>query len=257
MSKLRILLVHNDAGESDRISNLLEKAGHSVLVLETMADASEALGLQRFDAVLLPESTPAEELGAFASGLREAEKTRRVEARTPIIVCSSGILEPKLGLANGEDGYADALIPNQFDPSLFAQIVEQVRTQQSQNPATSQVEESEELAVFDREGFNDLLSHNRELLDEIIGLFLEESGSQMGEMKDCLGTGDFVSLAKVAHTLKGSLGTLHAHRARSRAEALEIAATRQVHEQSQSHLERLESELDALRPLLIRMRTDL
>lgn len=257
MSKLRVLLVHNDAGESDRSSNLLEKAGHSVLALETMADASEALGLQRFDAVLLPESTPADELAALASGLREAEKTRREKTRTPLILCSSGVLEPKLGVANGESGYADALIPSQFDASLFAQIVEQVRTQHSQNPAASQVDDSEELAAFDEEGFSELLSHDRELLDEIIGLFLDESGSQMREMKNCLSTGDFVSLAKLAHTLKGSLGTLHAHRARSRAQALETAATRQMHEESQGHLERLQSGLDALRPLLIRMRSGL
>ena len=70
MSKLRVLLVHHDPGESDRISSLLEKAGHSVLALDTMADASEALGLQRFDAVLLPESTPVDQLATFASGLR-------------------------------------------------------------------------------------------------------------------------------------------------------------------------------------------
>ena len=57
---------------------------------------------------------------------------------------------------------------------------------------------------------------------------MEEYGTQVGEMQDCLATGNFDSLAKVAHTLKGSLGTLHAHRARTRAQALEIAATRRL-----------------------------
>jgi HPt (histidine-containing phosphotransfer) domain-containing protein len=257
MSKLRVLLVHHDPGESDRISSLLEKAGHSVLALDTMADASEALGLQRFDAVLLPESTPADQLATFASGLRQEEKARRAEARTPIIVSSSGVTESQVAVAKPGNGSADAVIPNDFDPALFAQTTEQVRAQLSRNAAASHEEETKELSVFDPEGFRTLLSDNRELLDEIIGLFLDESGSQIREMEDCLRTGDFVSLAKVAHTLKGSLGTLHGERARSRAQSLEIAATRQVSEESQTHLERLKEELDELRPLLIRMRSEL
>jgi two-component system sensor histidine kinase/response regulator len=257
MSKLRVLLVHHDPGESDRISSLLEKAGHSVLALDTMADASEALGLQRFDAVLLPESTPVDQLATFASGLRQGEKARRAEASTPIIVCSSSVNEPQVAVTNRGNGYADARIPNKFDPATFVQITEQVRAQLSRNAAASYEGETKELPVFDAEGFSGLLSDNRELLQEIIGLFLEESGSQIREMEDCLRTGDFVSLAKVAHTLKGSLGTLHAQRARFRAQSVEVAATRQMREESQTHLERLKDELDELRPLLIRMRSEL
>lgn len=257
MSKLRVLLVHHDPGESDRISRLLEKAGHSVLALDTMADASEALGLQRFDAVLLPESTPADQLTTFAAGLRQGEKSRRAEASTPIIVCSHDVTEPQVAVANRGTKYADARIPNEFDPAAFAQITEQARAHLSRNAAASYEGEAEELPVFDAEGFSGLLSDNRELLQEIIGLFLDESGSQIREMEDCLRTGDFVSLAKVAHTLKGSLGTLHAQRARSRAQSLEVAAMRQIGEESHSHLERLKDELDELRPLLFRMRSEL
>jgi HPt (histidine-containing phosphotransfer) domain-containing protein len=257
MSRLRVLLVHHDAGELDRISTLLGKAGHSVLPLETMDDASEALGLQRFDAVLVPESTQADALAAFASTLRKIEKAGRAEGRTALIVCSSATKEAKSAADNRETGYADAVIPSGFTPELFAHVVEQVRAQQSEGASASRGEDTQELAVFDSEGFAELLGDNRELLDEIIGLFLEESGSQTREMESCLRTGDFASLAKIAHTLKGSLGTLYAHRARSRAQALEIAATRKMGEESQRQLERLTSDLDELRPLLIRMRSDL
>ncbi len=256
MSRLRVLLVHHDAGELDRISTLLGKAGHSVLPLETMDDASEALGLQRFDAVLAPESTQPEALAAFASTLRTIETTGRAEGRTALILCSTAGAEPQSATADRDTGPADATIPSDFSPEMFARIVEEVRAGQSQG-AAAQLETTEELAVFDRQGFFELLGGNRELLDEIIGLFLEESGSQTREMENSLRTGDFVSLATVAHTLKGSLGTLHAHRARSRAQALEIAATRQLREECETQLERLTAELDELRPLLIRMRTNL
>lgn len=257
MSRLRVLLVHQDAGELDRISALLGKAGHSVLPLETMDDASEALGLQRFDAVLLPEHTQPDALAAFAAALRKIEKTGRAEGRTALIVCSSAVAEPESAAGTPETGYADAVIPSNFSPEMFVRTVDEVRAQQSHSAATSQREDIEQLAVFDREGLSELLGGNRELLREIIGLFLEESGSQTREMESCLSTGDFASLAKIAHTLKGSLGTLHAHRARSRAQALEVAATRHLGEESRSQLERLRSELDELRPVLNRLRNEL
>lgn len=258
MSKLRVLLVHNDGAELGRRSSLLEKAGHSVLPLETMADASEALGLQRFDAVLLPENVPADQLSAFTSSLRQMERDRRGDDRTAIVGCSDTVAEGRLEtVSKRESPGIDALIPIEFDPALFADIVGQIQSQVSRTAAAIAPEETEQLAVFDREGFSELLGNSRELLDEITGLFLDESGSQMREMDTCLRIGDFVSLAKVAHTLKGSLGTLHAHRARSRAQALEIAATGRMQEQSQSNLDRLRDDLDELLPLVTRMRSEL
>src|ERR671936_354316 len=91
MSKLRVLVIHNDSAELDRISHLLEKGGHAVLPLENLTEASEALELQRFDAVLLAGTSPAEELVAFASKLRQVEKNRRAETRTPILSCSGEV----------------------------------------------------------------------------------------------------------------------------------------------------------------------
>ncbi|HYZ82748.1 MAG TPA: Hpt domain-containing protein [Bryobacteraceae bacterium] len=255
MSKLRVLVIHNDSAELDRISHLLEKGSHAVLPLENIIEGSEALELQRFDAVLLPENTPAEELAAFASNLRQMEKNRRAETRTPILSCSSEVTG-KMRTNAHESGYIDAFLPEQFDPALFSKTVEQLSLRLFGNGVASS-DATEELAVFDPEGFSELLGHSRDLLDEIIGLFLDECGTQIREMEDCLGSGNFDSLAKIAHTLKGSLGTLHAHRARARVQALEIAATRRIQAACETNLERLEADLDELLPLVIRMRGEL
>jgi HPt (histidine-containing phosphotransfer) domain-containing protein/CheY-like chemotaxis protein len=254
MSKLRVLVVHHDAVELDRISNLIEKGSHAVLPLEKMTEASEALELQRFDAVVLPENTPAEELAAFASYLRRLENDRRGESRTSILACSTGVTEPKIA-ANGHPGeHVDALIPEHFEPSSFAATVEQLSIRLSQKSVDPVADGAEALAVFDLDGFKELLGNNAKLVNEIIGLFLEESSGQLKEMRDCLHTGNFDSLAKIAHTLKGSLGTLHAHRARSSALAVEIAAIRQTEADCRTSLERLEADLDGLRRLLIEAR---
>jgi HPt (histidine-containing phosphotransfer) domain-containing protein len=257
MNKLRVLVIHNDSAELDRISNLLEEGSYAVLSLGNMTEASEALELQRFDAVLLPENTPEQELATFASNLRQMEKDRRAGTRTSILSCSSGVAEATIGMKGHESSYIDAFLPEHFEPSQFAKTVQQLSLRLSQNGGAASQDDTDELTIFDPEGFRELLGHSRELLDEIIGLFLDESRTQAGDMQDCLRTGKFDSLAKIAHTLKGSLGTLHADRARARAQALEIAASRQIEESCQSNLDRLIADLDELVPLLIRMRSEL
>ena len=256
MSRLRVLVVNEDSAELDRISNLLEKGSHVVLPLEKMAEAFEALGLQRFDAVLLPEHTPAEELATFASNLRRIEQDSRGGTRTSILLCSSCVTEPKMS-ANGQGtGFADAVLPDHFDPPQFAKTVEQLSLQLSRNGSASGVETNEELPVFDLQSFSELLGGSPELLDEIIGLYLDESRLQRRDMQDCMRTNNFDSLAKIAHTLKGSLGTLHAQRARARAEALEIAAIERKEEECRVNLQGLEAGLNELAPLLIRARSE-
>src|SRR5436190_1974040 len=132
MSKLRVLVIHSDSAELDRISSLLEKGSHAVLPLEKISEACEALELQRFDAVLLPETTPVEQLAAFASSLRQMERNRRAETRTSILSYSSRVTEMNIGMDGHENGYIDALLPEHFEPSLFAQTVEQLSFRLSQ-----------------------------------------------------------------------------------------------------------------------------
>src|SRR4051794_9141592 len=133
MSRLRVLVIHDDAAELDRISKLLEKGSHVVLPLEKMAEASEALGLQRFDAVLLPEHTPAEELAAFASNLRRMEHDCRSGTRTSILLCSSSVTGTKISVNGQQTGFADAVLPDHFEPAQFARTMEQLSLQLSRN----------------------------------------------------------------------------------------------------------------------------
>ncbi|MFL6416005.1 MAG: Hpt domain-containing protein [Bryobacteraceae bacterium] len=254
MSKLSVLVVHKDTAELDRLSNLLQKGSHSVLPLETMTDASEALGLQRFDAVLLAENTPADELAHFAATLRGMERDRRADGRTSILTCSRSVTEAKISTNGRQAGHIDAFLPEHFEPAIFARTVDQLSRHLSGPSCASVSDGREEPAIFDGDEFRELLGNSPELLDEIIGLFLEESGSQVQQMQICLQSENFDALAKLAHTLKGSLGTLHAHRARANAQALEVAATRGMTEDCRAGLDRLMTDLDELRPLLIQVR---
>ena len=80
------------------------------------------------------------------------------------------------------------------------------------------------LPVLEPERFEEQVGYDNELMVEIIDLFLEERKGQVCGMEDCIANQDWDSLSKIAHTIKGSLGSLHATRARGRAQELETAS---------------------------------
>ena len=96
--------------------------------------------------------------------------------------------------------------------------------------------------------------YDRELAVEIINLFLDECIGQVSEMQQALADGNLPLLSRVAHTIKGSLGSLHASRSRFCAQELELAAKHGEGESCGPLLDKLIGELAALRPELIQLR---
>jgi HPt (histidine-containing phosphotransfer) domain-containing protein len=63
----------------------------------------------------------------------------------------------------------------------------------------------------------DATGDDQSLLDELIGVFLEESSSLMTQIRQAIGQQDYVLLNRAGHTLKGGLRIFEA------AEAIELA----------------------------------
>jgi HPt (histidine-containing phosphotransfer) domain-containing protein len=62
--------------------------------------------------------------------------------------------------------------------------------------------------VLDEEGLVALVSSDTRLLQELAGLFLEDSPKRLAEIRAALDSGDVSSLRTAAHALKGSAGSL-------------------------------------------------
>src|SRR5579883_2713054 len=82
---LRLLLVEGDPREAERISSALVNASHTVLPATNFQEASEALNIERFDAVVLGRALHAQEMGEFTSKLRALERSQRASAQTPVL----------------------------------------------------------------------------------------------------------------------------------------------------------------------------
>jgi two-component system sensor histidine kinase/response regulator len=250
MDSLRFLLVHSDATQSERISSVLEDAHHTVLPTPSLDEAAEALSLQRFDAVLLGASFTNGTVAAFKAKLRQVEQSQRSFSCIPIL----SAVAPVDGGAVLNDSLCDGYFEDPLDLNALTEVVSRLARTLARSAELQTKSMDDEFQVLAPDEFEEQVGGDRELMVEIIDLFLEERKQQVFEMREALRAVDWEALAKVAHTIKGSLGSLHAPRARSRAQELEIAARDQKSKLARQSFAALERDLEELEPALLALR---
>ena len=230
MSNERILVVEAEEPQAIRILSILERAEHSASAVANCAEAAEALLLQRFDAVLIGSGQAGTEVAELAGCVR-----------------SSGYSAPLLAYTESVGVPVDGTLPLNFDAGQF-----EAALRNACQP--SQEEQGSQLRVFEPDQFAEQCADDTSLMVEIIDLFEGERPEQMAAMSEALGAGDFDRLAKVAHTLKGSVGALHAPAARQSCQAIELAAKDRDAELCEAELQRLTRALEDLAEPLSRFK---
>jgi HPt (histidine-containing phosphotransfer) domain-containing protein len=226
----KVLLVEEDPARAQRIGDAL--AGCSIESFHTsrVDEAEEALGVRQFDVVLLSS------LGNVPETLRQLQTaTRRLCPSAKFFVW--GKCEASL---------CDAILPEHLsEPELGQELARaQERTAANGDSPISN------LPVFDSESFRQQMGGDPELMQEIVGIFFDESMEQMRELNEAIARGENVRASRLAHSLKGSLGSLHAARARHWAQILERAAASGDTGRSQAALNTLAQAIDELTPQL-------
>jgi HPt (histidine-containing phosphotransfer) domain-containing protein len=226
MTPLKLLLVETDASRAAELLDDLSGASLDVFHVRDPQDAAEALRLKKFDMVLLNCADAASSLNAAV----------RESASAPLIV--------GLGLDAGAPGIS-ASLPRKDNRDLAAQLL----TLQQAHLAGSH-EGAPGLTVLDLAAFREQMGEDEELIKEIVCLFLTESSAQVVEINSALASGDFSRVTRLAHSLKGSLGSLYAVRSRYWANMLEASAAKADAARSEQYFIALRAELAELEPLL-------
>jgi two-component system sensor histidine kinase/response regulator len=246
MNSLRFLLVHRNPEQSEAIVALLARADHSVLPASGLEEAADALTVERFDAVLMDSAYRSQALEEFSAQVRRMERAQR-STRVPLIV-----------LANGNSGdfesVLDAVMPEPLDPDALTAAVSQLARAVGHAGENTLDSDISPLGILDPEKFREQVGYDDELMVEIIDLFLVERERQEPEMREALMAGQFDLLCRLAHTIKGSLGSLHAMKARTHAQELESAAQRSEEDVCWASLAALELDLAELEPELLALR---
>lgn len=251
MEKLRVLLVDVDPQRRDRISSMLAAADHNVFPVSSVQEAEETLHVVKVDVVLLgsPDLAPQ----PFVHTLRRVEKEQKRGGRATVLALSPEVPVSAEGCSTGSD-VIDGYLPEQFDPQTLVNVYQTVGQATTAHGNTAESAPQTFLQVFDVEKFRQQVAYDQALAAEIIELFLEERRVELPQMWRALAEGDFRQLSELAHTMKGSLSSLHAMVARHRAQELEAVAKAQDNAACGRILSLLVSDLEALEPLLVNLR---
>lgn len=243
--QLNILLAEDNPVNQKVALLMLERAGHSVTVVEDGEKAVAAWRMGRFDVILMDIMMPK------LNGIEATRLIRHEESGTnshiPIVALTANAMygDQEQCLCAGMDGYL--VKPLRLD-SLHKEIERAWLT--SQSPSERAANEYDRLPILDLTDALERVGGNEDLLRSLFDLFLSEYDNYIGNIDKAHAINNQADLIRAAHTLKGALGTLAAIRARRQAEELEHAAKAGEQMRYQPLIDELKQALSAFAALI-------
>ncbi|HVS35240.1 MAG TPA: response regulator [Gemmataceae bacterium] len=245
---LRVLLAEDHPVNQKLAVRLLEKRGCSVAVVGDGKEALAALERQPFDLVLMDVQMP--DMDGFETAGRIRQGEQASGKRLPILAMTAYAMkgDRERCLAAGMDGYVSKPIQPQelfdaidrlFPPSQIAPGAH----------ATRLAEPSSE-SVVGREEALRRVGGDVGLLADLARMFLDAYPQQMTELRAAAGRGDGSAVQRLAHTIKGAVGTFGAGAAFEAALRLEKAARAGDLTHAEQDGAALEEALAQMRPAL-------
>ena len=206
-SAIHILLAEDNAINQRLVRTLLEKEGHSVVVVDNGRQAIEVWERERFDLILMDVQMP------LMNGYEATELIRSKEKpgarRIPIIALTAHALKGarEKCLEMGMDGYVSK-------PVQVKKLLEAIKkiTQEDHHRAEDRTRERENDAnePLNREQALKNVNGDEKLLAELAEMFLEDYPQVEKDFQTAIERRDCAAIAEIAHSLKGSVGNFGA-----------------------------------------------
>lgn len=251
--KLRILLAEDNEVNQALACRLLQKQGHEVVIAN---DGAEAIRVwenphsPRIDLILMDVQML--NLDGIEATRTIREKEKLTGNHIPIVAMTAHAMhtDEERCLAAGMDGY----IAKPFRPHELVELIgrffpvacpgAESTAEKSRTEATAAGE------ILDKPALLARVDGDKELLAQIIEIFLEECPKQVGEIREAVAAKDAPSLARLAHKLKGSVGNFAAKRAFEAALRLETICRKGDLSDVEEVSAQLEAEIGRLQPAL-------
>ncbi len=249
---MHVLLVEDNVVNQRLAVRLLEKRGHSFVLTGNGIEALEALEKSTFDAVLMDLQMPR------MGGIETTVEIRRLEKGTPrhvpIIAMTAHAMkgDRETCLEAGMDAYLSKPIhADELYRTLesFAAVATSSQTP-TNGGSPSAANPPPSAPIIDWAAALKSVADDRELLNELITVFLEELPKWLVDLRDALEKQDQPLSKRLAHTLKGSLRQFGTAAAVT-AQQLENAAEQGQFREATMLYSQLEVALEQLRPKLL------
>ena len=218
---MKVLLAEDNAVNRTLAKRLLEKHGHTVVVVENGRQALKALEREKVDLVLMDVQMPEMDGLEATAAIRAREKN--TGGHLPIIALTAHAMkgDREKCLAAGVDDYLTKPIRTL---DLFKAIERLGDSNFTPVAAPIPIAKQPEAAAFDFDAALDHVEGDRELLDEVVRIFSDECPRKMEEIRNSIRAADPLLLERAAHSLKGAASNLCAAGVMHFAEDLEQSA---------------------------------
>ncbi len=242
--RLHILLAEDNVINRKLAVKMLEKMGHLVSVAQNGKQVLAALDRETFHLILMDIQMPE------MDGLEATRLIRRKETKTgehvPIVAMTAHAMkgDREKCLEAGMDGY----LPKPIDAEDLFQAIEQLMEETGLDgspPHTNlggHILDAEELLVR--------VDGDKELLDELVGIFQDNYPVLLGQLKKAVQNRDWLAMREAAHTVRGAVANFAASAAVETALKLETMEIRDDLSPVEETISRLEKELQRLARIL-------
>ena len=240
LRSLRVLVAEDNRVNQLVIRRMLERLHHTVVLCEDGRAAVAAVAAERPDLVLMDVQMPEMDGFAATAAIREREMAHPGDRRLPIVALTAFAMkgDRERCMAAGMDDYLTKPIRRDQLAAVLARLA-------GEAPGPAEVVETspalDEVAALAHAG------DDRQLLGELLGIFLEDGPGHLQALRDAVAGSDPAALMRAAHTLTGSLRVLGAAGAIALVGPLEALGREGRIEGAAGLLARLEPELDRVR----------
>jgi CheY-like chemotaxis protein len=245
---MRILVAEDNPVNQKLITKLLEDRGHTITSVQ---DGTEVLGALRdgaFDLVLMDVRMPKMNGLEATRRIRQSERQDGRGAHMPIVALTAHAMveDHRRCLAAGMDGYLSKPVRiDELDAALRrvadGRAVMGTRAG-SAGPAVAAAAD----CPLDARAALEVTQGNVQLLQELVGIFLEDLPAQRAALEAAVRAGEAEPLGEHAHALKGAAGSVGATRTRQLAARLEQLARDDQLDAAAEALAELNRELERL-----------
>jgi len=197
LPSLHILLAEDNEINQRFAIRLLEKAGHRVTVAGNGRLAVDLLSAQTFDVVLMDVQMP--DMGGYEATAVIREREPHIGRRQRIVAMTAHAMtgDRERCLEAGMDGY----ISKPLDPKALFAIVED---------GGEAADSAAQASGFDHQELLERFGGDRELLADVIRLFVEDCPVRVEAIGRAVASRDADRVRFEAHGLKGAAGNLSA-----------------------------------------------
>jgi two-component system, sensor histidine kinase and response regulator len=237
---IKILLAEDNLVNQRVALGILGKRGHQVTVAVNGLEAVAAVEREAFDLVLMDVQMP--EMGGLEATAAIRERERRVGGHVRIFALTAHAMkgDQERCLAAGMDGY----LVKPIDRQALLAVVEEGSTGVAAVPAEAPAQ------AFDWTALVEQLEGDEALAHEVLGLFAEDSPTQLAAVRRAIQDGNAQALTVAAHTLKGAAASLTARGVADAARSLESMGREGLMQATAGPLRQLERELEQFLTLI-------